>query len=144
MHLVVPWKAVVTLNSTSFMPLFRLSFFSWSEVSRIVFLYLFSSSGLLGVTSDDVDASFSSLLARSTSILSSESSCVCVISDGFLTSSDLPNQPNHDFFESTFTSFVPESFSFLLSAFWQPTVSSFSRSEGRFDLNRRRLKENGY
>ena len=93
------------------------------------------------MTSDDVDASVSPLFARSTSILSSESSCV--MSDGFLTSSDLPNQPNHDFFDSIFTSFVSDSFSFLLSTFWQPTVSSFSRSEGRFALNKRRLKENG-
>ena len=110
----------------------------------MVFLNLFSASELSGVTSaNDVDASVSPLLARSTSILSSESSCVSS-ADGFLTSSDFPNQPNHDFLESILTSLFPESFSFLLSAFWQPTVSSFSTSEGRFALNRRRLKENGY
>ena len=107
----------------------------------MVFLYLFSDSESPGVTSDDVDPSVSPLFARSTSILSSESSSA--MSDGFLISSDLPNQPNHDFFDSILTSFVSDSLSFWLSTFWQPIVSSFSRSEGRFALNRRRLKENG-
>ena len=98
------------------------------------------------MTSEDDDtASWSPLLARSTSIFNSESSCVDSDSDGFLTSSDLPNQPNHDFFVSIGTSLASESFSFLLSAFWQLTVSSVSRSEGRFVLNRMRLKKgNGY
>ena len=139
LHRVVPWKAVVTLNSTSLLPRFKLNFPSCSDVNRILLRNFFS-----GFSTFSSDASVEQLASSTSnfSSFSSDNSGSLVTSLAACCWLLLPNQPNQEldlWLVSDLS--VSKEFSKLFSLTgWQVLVSSDKTSAGRGCLKSTPLK----